>query len=132
MGNFQRADIALMAELAVFGKFRLVPQRLFFRRMSADATTGLKTDEQVDRHLSPRASRPLRWQNWRFYGALLRIAWRRGPFTSTSRRLAFTVLQRMRWARAALIRDMERAIVRSDWRADVHEEDDQEASDSTR
>ena len=42
MGSFWAADIALMAELALLGKWALVPQRLFFRRMSAETATKLR------------------------------------------------------------------------------------------
>lgn len=115
MGNFQGADIVLMAELALLGKFILLSDRLFFRRMSEDSATKLKTAQQVDQHLAPRATRPLRWQHWRYFGALFAAAWRRGPLTSLSMRLMIIVLRRMRWGRSALLQDMRQALWRQHW-----------------
>lgn len=109
MGSFQRADIALMAELAMMGRFLQVERHLFFRRMSEDAATRLKTARQVDEHLVPDARAPLRMQNWLYYLALLRAAGRQKQLASL-----WLVLKRMRWARAALVHDVSDAF-RSHW-----------------
>lgn len=115
MGNFQRADIALMAELVLLGKFLLVRERLFFRRMSEDSATRLKTPKQVDLHLAPQAVRPLQWQNWLYHFALLRAAWRQGPLTAKSLAALRHVLRQMRWSRAGLISDVNEALSRRTW-----------------
>lgn len=115
MGNFQRADIVLMAELALLGRFQLVRERLFFRRMSEDSATRLKTPKQVDQHLSPQAVRPLQWQNWLYHFALLRAALRQGPLTANSLTALGHVLRRMRWSRGGLINDVSEALSRKAW-----------------
>lgn len=115
LGNFQRADIALMAELALAGKFLLVPEHLFFRRMSADAATKLKSAREVDQHIEPKRARPLRWQNWLFYLALLRVAARQRPFTADSMTALLHVMKRMRWSRNHLARDVFQAWSRGSW-----------------
>lgn len=81
MGSYRRADIVLMAELALLGKFLLLDERLFYRRMSEDAATQLKSDKEIERHLVPTARAPLRWQIWRYQFAVLRAS-RLVPFPS--------------------------------------------------
>lgn len=72
LGNFLRADLVLMAELALLGKFLLLDDRLFYRRMSASSTTRFRTAREVEQHHVPSARAPLRWQRWRYHIALLR------------------------------------------------------------
>jgi glycosyltransferase involved in cell wall biosynthesis len=72
MGSYICADIVLMGELALLGKFLLIDERLFFRRMSPEAATRLKSAREVERHLAPSARGPLKWQKWRFQFAQLK------------------------------------------------------------
>lgn len=72
LGNFLGADLILMTELSLLGKFQLLDDRLFFRRMSAGAATRYKTAREVEQHHVPSARAPLRWQRWRYHVALLR------------------------------------------------------------
>lgn len=72
LGNFLRADLVLMAELSLLGKFLLIDDRLFYRRMSAESTTRFKTVREVEQHHVPSARAPLKWQRWRYHFALLR------------------------------------------------------------
>jgi glycosyltransferase involved in cell wall biosynthesis len=115
LGNFQRADVALMAELALAGKFLVVGEQLFFRRMSVDSTTNLKSAREVDQHIEPKLARPLRWQNWLFYLALLRATARQRPFTADSMSALLHVVKRMRWSRKHLARDVFQAWSRGSW-----------------
>jgi glycosyltransferase involved in cell wall biosynthesis len=116
LGSFQRADIALIAELALMGKFLLVPEQLFFRRMSAEAATKLKSAREGDLHIEPRIRHPMKWQNWLFYSALLRMTVRHRPITADSMRALAYVLRRMNWARVHLAQDVWRAMAQSEWR----------------
>jgi glycosyltransferase involved in cell wall biosynthesis len=115
MGNFQRADIVLMAELALMGKFVLVPEFLFFRRISHEAATKLKSAREVDQHIEPHVRRPLKWQNWRFNVALLRTYLRRQSLTRDSLRTFWYVLSQLRWSRRWLLRDVQEALARTHW-----------------
>lgn len=117
LGNFQQADIVLMAELALMGKFLVIPELLFFRRMSPDSATKLKSAKEVDQHIEPESTRPLRWQNWRFYGALLQAVLRQRPFTSDSVKALRYVLKQIRWSRWRLARDVRQAITAGKWQA---------------
>ena len=55
MGNYMGADVVLTAELALMGRFVLIDEPLFFRRMSRETATRLKSDREVDAHLVPGA-----------------------------------------------------------------------------
>jgi glycosyltransferase involved in cell wall biosynthesis len=79
MGVFWGGDTLMMAELALLGKFALVPRRLFFRRMSPETATRLRSDAQIEAHLDPVPGRKLTWQTWRYCARLLRIAVRSAP-----------------------------------------------------
>lgn len=74
LGNFLRADLTLMAELSLLGKFLLLDDRLFYRRMSEATATRLKSAREVEAHHVPSARGPLRWQRWKYHLALLRAA----------------------------------------------------------
>jgi glycosyltransferase involved in cell wall biosynthesis len=103
MGSYIGADIVLMAELALLGKFLLLDERLFFRRMSPEAATRLKSHREVERHLVPSARGPLKWQEWRFQFARLR-ACRHAKFPSSAwlRAVSYS-LRSFVWARRELL-----------------------------
>ncbi len=50
------ADVVLMGHLALLGKFRLLPERLFYRRMEAAFATALQTPAAVLKHHYPQPS----------------------------------------------------------------------------
>jgi hypothetical protein len=84
--------------------------------MSVDSATKLKSAKEIDEHIEPQLRRPMQWQNWRFYLALLRAAARQRPFTTDSLRAVMHVLKRMRWARAHLAKDAWNAVSQFTWR----------------
>jgi len=102
MGSFMKADVVLMSELALMGKFLLIDDRLFYRRMSPEAATRLKSTREVERHLAPGARAPLKWQTWRFHIGLLR-ACRQARFPSRTWLRAFNYsIRSFLWARREL------------------------------
>ena len=115
MGSHMAADVALMAELALKGRFVLVEERLFYRRMSAETATKLKSAREVDQHLVPHARKPLQWQYWRFHLALLRAAVRSAPAGRSWFEATSYALRAMLWSRHALARDIRSAMQRTAW-----------------
>ena len=115
MGSHMGADIALLAELALKGKFILVNERLFYRRMTAQAATKFKSAREVDQHLVPHARQPLQWQHWRFHLALLRGALRSAPVGRSWFVATGYALRSMLWSRRDLAGDIRRAMQRSVW-----------------
>lgn len=110
MGSFSGADIVYMAELALKGKFLVHPERLFFRRMSREAATKLKSPREAERHLVPDARGPLQWQSWRFHFGLLRAARSVPALSSDWFRVINHGLRALVWSRRALAGDAVNAL----------------------
>jgi glycosyltransferase involved in cell wall biosynthesis len=99
VGIFTGADIVLMGELALLGKWLLLEDRLFYRRMSNSTASPLKSKQDAEHHIAPT---PLRWQQWRYQFALLR-ATRLLPFLSRDWFQAMNYgLRSFVWARSSL------------------------------
>jgi glycosyltransferase involved in cell wall biosynthesis len=110
LGTFRSADILMMCELALLGKYALVDEPLFYRRMSAAAATSLRSAIEADKHLVPTAKRPLRWQNWKYQLRMVRIVMRAWPYDREWYRVAYHALQRVSWARGLLALDVQTAL----------------------
>lgn len=99
VGSFTGADIVLMGELALLGKWLLLEDRLFYRRMSSTTASSLKSKQDAERHIAPTR---LRWQQWRYQFALLR-ATRLVRFASRDWFQAMNyALRSFVWARSSL------------------------------
>jgi glycosyltransferase involved in cell wall biosynthesis len=106
MGSYTGADVVLMSELALLGKFLLVDERLFFRRMSPDTATRLKSMHEFERHLVGSVRGQLTWQAWRFQFGLLRAV-RHAPFpTRAWFRAANYSVRSLTWARRELVAEV--------------------------
>jgi hypothetical protein len=106
MGVYMGADIVLMCELALMGKFVLLDEHLFFRRMVAETATKLMTAREVELHLIPTARSPLKWQQWQYHLGLLRATRFAGSPGSRSRLAAMRYgLRAMIWSRRRLALD---------------------------
>lgn len=112
MGNFRRADILLMSELALLGKYVLLNEPLFYRRISPEAATSWRGAVEADKHLVPEATRPLLWQHWQYQMRLLRIACRCAPHDRSWLRLMNHALRKVFWARGDLATDIRAALTR--------------------
>jgi hypothetical protein len=112
MGTFKSADYLLMAELALLGKFLLIPEPMFFRRMSPEAATQRRGELEAERHLDPSAKRARLWQRWRYHLRLLRISCRLPPFGFASWRTFDFAVRRTVWSRGELAEDVRAALSR--------------------
>jgi hypothetical protein len=104
LGLYMGADTILMCELALMGKFVLVNEHLFFRRMDAETATKLKTDRGIQEHLVAMG-RPLRWQCWRYHAGLLRATRFAGFPAGSWFSAALYALRSMFWSRRRLALD---------------------------
>jgi glycosyltransferase involved in cell wall biosynthesis len=109
MASFWSADVVLMAELALLGKYVLLPERSFFRRMSVASATRLRSPEDVTHHFEPHARKPLLWQQWKFHARLLRVAIRSAPPGRDWLECVGYALRALVWARIALADDVMQA-----------------------
>lgn len=67
---FYGSDITLLAELALRGKFVLVPERLWYRRMTPAAASKLQSAEQREEFFSGAPSGVGRYVTWKQLSAL--------------------------------------------------------------
>ncbi|HTE40847.1 MAG TPA: glycosyltransferase family A protein [Steroidobacteraceae bacterium] len=112
LGTFGMADVVLMAELALRGKFLLLDKPHFYRRMTPDTATKLKSAQEIQQHLEPKVAQPLLWQAWIFYSALLGAALRSTRFGAERLRVLSYVLRQMIWDRRKLLGDVAQALGR--------------------
>jgi len=112
LATFEAADIVLMAELALRGKFLLLDKPHFYRRMTPETATKLKSIQEAQRHMEPAAKKPLLWQNWRFYFQLLRAAMNSTRFGTERFRVLGYAMRQAIWARRELVDDVIQAVRR--------------------
>lgn len=110
MGNFVASDRVMMGELALLGKFVLVPERLFFYRMTEGAATSLRPRAEEERHYIPDATSPLLWQHWKLLAHLLRDAAVTAPLGRERLAAVIFALKSIVWSRSDLMRDVRKAM----------------------
>lgn len=106
MGSFHSADRVMLAELALLGKFVLVPERLFFYRLNEESALHLRPRLEQARHYAPDATSPLRWQNCKFQAALLRNALVSAPPGPEKVAATIFALKCLVWSRSNLMGDV--------------------------
>jgi glycosyltransferase involved in cell wall biosynthesis len=74
MGTYIGADVVLMGHLALLGKFRLVDERLFYRRMSEATATALQNRDAVLAYHYPKPGACSLFQNTKQHLGWLRPA----------------------------------------------------------
>lgn len=106
------SDIALFAELAMRGKFVQLPERLFFRRMTADSATKLTTAERLREYQGRRGGARILFGHWKLcFGYLGAVT--RAPLTVRERACAYRrVLRELIWSRRKLAADVYDALGR--------------------
>jgi glycosyltransferase involved in cell wall biosynthesis len=118
MGAYLGADVVLMGELALRGKFRLLEDRLFYRRMDVATATAMQARSAVWAHHYPtRSARSL------FQGTKRHLGWASGvlraPISLPERtRAMLHVAKRCYWDKAVFWRDLRGAwqyLVRRTW-----------------
>jgi glycosyltransferase involved in cell wall biosynthesis len=104
--HFPGSDIAFIAKMALLGKLYLLPDQLYFRRMSATSATALMAKADVQRHHYPTRSWRSTFPRWRNHFAGLRDIMNT-PLTTRQRMRALEFATRqLRWDRHALVKDI--------------------------
>ncbi len=103
---YQQADTVLMGHLALLGKFLLVDEPLFYRRMEPATSTALQDADAVRRHHYPEATAGMLLQ-----GVKRHIGWFRAAFAapmpaSERLRVLHYLARQMRRDRQALAADL--------------------------
>lgn len=103
---YQQADIVLMGHLALLGKFLLVDEPLFYRRMEPLTATALQDADAVMRHLFPQPTTRALLQRWRCQVGWFRTAFA-APMPATERvRVLHYLARHLYWDRQALAADL--------------------------
>lgn len=106
MPDYMSSDIVVLAELALRGKFRLVPDVKFLRRLDESSATALQAPHLVLAHHYPDGGMGAQFQTWRLVRGYF-SAVRRAPLTFAQRRRAYRyVLRRAYWNIPGLISDL--------------------------
>lgn len=74
IGRYRQADIVLMGHLALLGKFRLLDERLFYRRMDVATATALQDPQAVWRHHYPQLNPRTLCQNSKLLAGWVHVA----------------------------------------------------------
>ncbi len=114
IGSELASDIRFLAEMAMLGKFAVVPEYLFGRRFHEQSSSWAREDpERQRRYYAPGRSRVARLGTWRRYLHLLHRA-ARVPLPLADRwQLLRFIGRRMRWQRGVLFEELVRSVVRS-------------------
>jgi hypothetical protein len=103
---YRGADVVLMGHLALLGKFRLLQERLFYRRMEAATATALQDPAAVLRHHYPQLSARVLFQGCRRQVGRARAALAAPmPIGERLRSLRY-VARTWYWERNALMEDL--------------------------
>ena len=114
IGSELASDIRFLAEMAMLGKFAVVPEYLFGRRFHEESSSWAREDaEWQRRYYAPGRARVARFGTWRRYLHLLHRA-ARVPLPLAERWQLLRFLgRRMRWQRGVLFEELLRSAVPS-------------------
>lgn len=106
LGNYPGADLVLMAKIALYGCFMLVPEVLFYRRAGDAYSTAQRSPLQIERMYNPDATRPRRLRETRrllgYFSAALT-----GPIPLPGRlRGVVAAARNLYWARQHVLHEL--------------------------
>jgi hypothetical protein len=108
--DYFSSDIVLLMELACHGPLLQVPEALFQRRMSPDASTRLRSQEECSEYFSPQNPRGMLFPHWKLQAGCARAALRAPLSLSQKCCLAQMLLKRLYWSRGDLLGDLWQAM----------------------
>ncbi len=97
LGNYVAADINLVVELSLYGKFSEVPVHLFNRRMHPQASSWKRDDSERQKNFWDPAKRKLVMQTWRSIKEYYKAVWRAPISLADKRVLSMFLLKRAYW-----------------------------------
>lgn len=103
---YQQADTVLMGHLALLGKFLLVDEPLFYRRMEPATSTALQDEDAVRRHHYPEHSAHALLQGVKRHTGWFRAAFAAPMPASERLRVLHYLARQLLWDRQALVADV--------------------------
>ena len=106
MASHRASDVDFLGEMALLGKFRMLPEVRFFRRFHPAASSWARSDWSHQlAYYEPSAKAPPRFDLWRRFGYQIRMVWR-SPITLSDKIALTTDIGRwMRHKRHVLWRE---------------------------
>ena len=107
IGGEIASDVRFLAEMAMMGKFAVVPEYLFGRRFHEASSSWARQDREWQRqYYAPGQAHAVRYSTWRRFAQLL-YRTGRAPLPMRERWEILKFLGRlMRWERASLVREL--------------------------
>jgi hypothetical protein len=102
IGKFIGADVPLVAELSLYGKFWEIPEFLFCRRVHPKALSSLKNIEQLQEFVDPTCKGKMDWRDWNCLWANCRSVARAPLSVLEKLTLGHFLLLTVIWRRRAL------------------------------
>lgn len=106
LGSFQGADINLVLELTLYGKFHELPEHLFSRRMHPEASSWDRADLERQRNFWDPAKRKLVMQTWRRMLEYNRAALRAPIALGEKASVLCFLVKRAYWQRGAMVAEL--------------------------
>lgn len=101
------SDVDFLGEMALLGKFRLLPEIRFYRRFHRDSSSWARGDKSHQKaYYAPGARSDSGLDTWKRFGFQLAMVGRSPVSLADKLSLAGDVLHRMHWDRGALMREL--------------------------
>lgn len=102
LGNYVASDLNLIAEIALYGQFREIPEHLFNRRMHPEASSWARDDNERQRDFWDPSKRKLIMQTWRSIFEYYKAAARAPIPMKDKGRISYFLLKRAYWRKASM------------------------------
>ena len=100
LGNYLASDLNLIAEIALYGQFREIPEHLFNRRMHPQASSWDRSDTERQRDFWDPSKRRLIMQTWRSIYEYYKAAARAPIPLKDKSRIGYFLLKRAYWRKS--------------------------------
>lgn len=107
---YMSADLVLMGHLALLGRFILVDEPLYFRRMDIETSTCLQPEAERIRHHYPKVTARTLFQEWKHQFGWLRVGLTAPMPLGERVQLLLYLARRCFWKRAELWHDLTGAV----------------------
>ncbi len=107
---YMNADLVLMGHLALLGRFILVEEPLYFRRMDVETSTCLQPEAERLRHHYPKVTARTLFQEWKHQSGWLRVGLTAPMPFGERLQLLLYLARRAYWKRAELWHDLSGAV----------------------
>jgi glycosyltransferase involved in cell wall biosynthesis len=107
IGAERASDVHFLAELSLYGKFRLLPERLFFRRYHQQSSSWNRADaSHQEKYYDPKKNLRLGMHTWRKYRSLVNSVWRAPIPVGEKVGLTGDLMRMANWERGDLAREL--------------------------